>query len=526
MLYIKLALVLLSGCVVFFFCVLKYKKITPEYRLPMQILKFPFNKYTCLIIVFVILSLVTLVLMLFASWPKDDEWLLIGSRNMGWKTRLQDESHAYYFWCGRGAELIGRVWCLSRNIWENWVVTPIVLVSIPFLMKRLCAPETFRLSSMRGVCFIVCSFSLLMLISPRFYAKYWVNVTYVWTSAAAVFFLGTFRTISSNNIWYAGVTFFVAFFGGWSTECGSAAIGIVFALLIYLHLKRKKEWTASHFAALVGYTAGAYMMYSSGAVHGRAGSEETILTGMNYEQITAYVQNLTWDRVKALKGGCVISNLKDVPYELRICFWPYLMELLFNVAHVAIIATSVLIITSLIYCKRNFVPILLSIGLLALAFVTASSYLLGAIPNSSSLYPAAFIVFSAFCYMLLNAKIPKPFIVIATFILCLIMCKSYIPATYQAITYVPQREIRDRELERQAQQRLPNIVLPPLPNTERLVAEPAKALILQHSISDNTEDYTNQCVIRYYQIRDGFKPDSIIQLKSEKPAPSALRASQ
>lgn len=513
MLYIKLTL-LLTTCGIFFFCLLKYTKIALQYRLSRPSFNFTFNKYTHFVIVFSILSLITLAMMLYSSWPKDDEWLLIGSRNMGWKSRLEDESHAYYFWCGRGSELIGRVWGLSRNMWESWVINPIVLLTIPFLMKRLCAPTAFRLSSFRGLCFIICSFSLLMLTSPYFYAKYWVNVTYVWTSAAAVFFLGTFRSSSSNNAWYASITFLAAFFAGWSTECGSAATGIVFALLIYLHLRNKKTWSAQHFAALIGYIAGAYMMYSSTAVHGRAGSEATILTGMSYEQITEYVQNLTWEKVKALKGGCVTSNLKDVPYELRIYFWPYLMEYLTNMAQVAIIATTILIIVALRYLKANAKVILVSVALLALACITASSYLAGAIPYNGSLYPAAFIIFASFCYLLANIRISKYIMGLLSLVLCFMMCRFYLPATYQTVSYIPQRTIRDQELERQALQRIPNIVLPPLPDTERLSEEPARTLVLSNNISANTEDYTNQCVIRYYQIRDSFKADSVIQLKT------------
>ena len=516
MLYIKLGLVL-SLCGIIFISLLKYRKIALKFNLCKPVVNFPLNKYTYTIIAFAVLSLITLVLMLYASWPKDDEWLLLGSRNMGWKSRLLDENHAYYYWCGRGTEVIGRVLCLSRNMWENWVVTPIVLVSIPFLMKRLCAPTAFRLSSFRGLCFIICSFSLLMLTSPYFYAKYWVNVTYVWTSAAAVFFLGTFRSSSSNNAWCTSITFLAAFFAGWSTECGSAAIGIVFFLLIYLHMRNKKTWSALHLAALIGYLAGAYMKYSSGAARGRAGDVATILTGMSYEQITEYVQNLTWEKVKALKGGCVTSNLKDVPYELRIYFWPYLMEYLTNMAQVAIIATTILIIVALRYLKANAKVILVSVALLALACITASSYLAGAIPYNGSLYPAAFIIFASFCYLLANIRISKYIMGLLSLVLCFMMCRLYLPATYQTVSYIPQRTIRDQELERQALQRIPNIVLPPLPDTERLSEEPARTLVLSNNISDNTEDYTNQCVIRYYQIRDSFKADSVIQLK----APSA-----
>lgn len=476
---------------------------------------FTWNKYSYCIASVTFIFILFLTFMLYTAWPRSDEWLLIKFREEGLLKGINTAKYYYSNWCSRAPEFIGVAFGLSRDMWENRLLTPLFVSSIPFLAFTLCAPNGIKLSSREGLLFIASADALILLIAPYFYANYWVNVTYVWTAASALLFLCLFRRKYSQRISASIVAFITALIAGWSTECGSLAFGALVLLFSYEHY-RKKSWTRLQTIALIGFIAGCFMLYTSPAMLRRAASDHTILEGMTSEQIYDYVQNLSWEKVKALKGGAVMAVLKDVPYHLRIYFWPYLMELYLGIAGPALIACGSVLCMAAVHFRRNRKTMLYSVIGLGISVACASFYLAGAIPHMGSIYPAAFIAFIVFCYLLVNLRLHLLIRITVTLTLCTIAITKYVPGTLHAFQLVPLRAQRDIELDRQAHLRKEEIILPPIPELELNREGIAATLTLHGNIIDDSKSWTNTNVANWVKVHYGYMPKSVIQQKSGK----------
>ena len=488
-------------------CILTY----PEEKLP----RLKPNRYTFYIISITLLFIFFLVLMLLTTWPKGDEWMLITCRESGLSNSFRGAGNQYYIWCSRIAEFIGIAFGLSRSMWENRILTPFFISVIPFISFALCAPRESKLSSRDGFLFIVAEDSLLLLIAPYFYASYWCNVTYVWTAAFSVLVLLLFRRCHSRGLLISFGAFSAAVIAGWSTECGAFSLGLLITLLTYEHI-RKRTWSNIQTIIIVGFVAGCFMLYSSPAMHNRSGSAQTFLSTMTPDQIHEYVRNLSWEKVKALKGGAVIAVLKDVPYHLRIYFWPYLMELFWGIAGPALIACGAISCLSVGDFRKNR-KILIHGGIgLTVSIVCATIYLAGAIPNQGSLYPAAVITLLTFCYLFTNIKLAPVIRGFIAAILCAASLIQYVPGIVDALRMIPLRTQRDIELDRQARLRREEIILPPIPELEHPQSEVTYTLTARWGITDDSKSWTNTNVANWVKVHYGYMPKSVIQQKSGK----------
>ena len=476
---------------------------------------FTWNKYSYCIAVITFIFILFLTLMLYTAWPRGDEWMLIKCREEGLLKGINTAKYYYSNWCSRAPEFIGVAFGLSRNMWQNRLITPFFVSAIPFLAFTLCAPRGLKLSSIEGLLFIASAYALILLIAPYFYSCYWVNVTYVWTAAFALLFLYLFRRKYGRHTSTLIVAFISALIAGWSTECGSLAFGALVLLFSYEHY-RKKSWTRLQTIALIGFIAGCFMLFTSPAMHRRATCDHTILENMTQEQIYDYVRNLSWEKVKALKGGAVIAVLKDVPYHLRIYFWPYLMELYLGIAGPALIACGSVFCMAAMHFRQNRKAMIYCLIGLGISVSCASFYLAGAIPNRGSIYPAAFIAFIAFCYLLANTKLHTIIRIGITLLLCAIAITQYVPGTIYAARLVPLRTQRDVELDRQARLHQEEIILPPIPELEHNRKGIAETLTQKGNISDDSSSWTNTNVAKWIKVHYGYMPKSVIQQKSDK----------
>lgn len=444
------------------------------------------NRYTFCIIAITILFIFMLMLMLLTTWPKGDEWMLITCRESGLSNSFRGAGNQYYIWCSRIAESIGIAFGLSRNMWENRILTPFFISIIPFISFSLCSPRGLGLSSRDGLFFIVAADSLLLLIAPYFYASYWVNVTYVWTTAFSVLLLLLFRKCLSSGLLISFGAFSAAVIVGWSTECGAFSWGLLITLLTYEHI-RKRTWSNIQTIIIVGFFAGCFMLYSSPAMNNRSESARTFLSTMTPEQIHEYVRDLSWEKVKALKGGAVIAVLKDVPYHLRIYFWPYLMELFWGIAKPTLIACGAMSCLAVGEFRKNRKILFLGGIGLTISIVCATIYLAGAIPNQGSLYPAAFITFLTFCYLFANIKSAPVIRGSLAALLCAASLIQYVPGIIDAFRMIPLRTQRDIALDRQARLRKEEIILPPIPELEHPQNEVTYTLTARWGITDDSK---------------------------------------
>lgn len=409
----------------------------------------------------------------YFSWPSGDEWLLMTRGEFGLITRLKVAVSNYFGWCSRLPEVIGTVGGLSRTCWQDWVITPIFVMCAPFAVWRFVQAIAAELKNKRiPISFYLLVISCILLISPYYYAEYWVNVTYIWTSVPAVYLVAIMLDthVDDCNLWRFAGGYLLGLYCGWGTETLAQALLLIsFACLIRTYI-RKRQINLFQFACCLGVWSGVFMLLSSSAMEARAAATSTLLSDMSEGEVVRYVTNLDWEKVVALRGSAAFANLVDVPFFLRRFFIPYGLSVYANVAIVPLLLLGLLTLLSVWYRQWKDIAICCVLG--GVSVEMAVAYVAGALPMYPAYIPPAVVLICACAYLYCRVRICRFLRYVLSFILFAVVILEYVPDIWIASSYKQWDKEVDVAVAQQSDVGRKYIILPkipPLPRTFSLV---------------------------------------------------------
>lgn len=404
---------------------------------------------SCLIaLVFsVLLAFMGLAIFLYSSWLNGDDFVILGLSSLPLKERIVIAGGSYLHWVSRVGELVANIGGISFNRWQIWVLTPLLLISLPFITWKLVRrPSAPGICSPDGILFFW--FIVLLLLTPtskgwwQTMSVYVVGMNYLWPSVATMLLMALLirqkETQAPTTRFLPGLKcstmFALGMFCGWGAECTSVfLIPFSFAWLLYHSAKKiKMPWPT--FPALMGIITGTMMLFLSTAHSFRSIKAESFRSirpeDMPYEQIIDFVQHLTPEKVALLGGDNVI--LTGIPIYLHIYFWPYAAKLFLPIA-LPFTAALVLMLCFLARHPKFKIIFTLSCAAVATSWLVASSYLAQCIPTAMSFTPPAFFILAAcglaFAYL---KNWQKTAILVCTIIY---LGFTTFPAAYETLVY-------------------------------------------------------------------------------------------
>lgn len=418
----------------------------------------------CMATAFLLVALVS-----YFSWPTGDEWLLMTRGEFGLMERLKVAVSNYSGWCSRLPEIIGTVGGLDRTCWQDWVITPFFVMFAPFAVWRFVQTFATELKNQKiSLSFYLLVISCFLLISPYYYAEYWVNVTYIWTSVPAVYLAAImFDTHEEgSNLWKFVGCYLLGLYCGWGTETQAQALLLIsFACLIRTYI-RNRQINLFQFACCLGIWSGAFMVLSSSAMEARAATTSTLLSDMTSEEVVRYVTNLDWEKVTALRGAAALANLVDVPLFLRWFFIPYGLSVYASVAIVPLLLLGVLVLLSV--WNRQWKDIAVCCMLVFVSVEMVMAYVAGALPMYPAYIPPAVVLICACAYLYSRVRIHRFFRYVLSFMLFAVVILEYIPDIWIASSYKQWDKEVDVAVAQQSLSGQKHIILPkipPLPHT-------------------------------------------------------------
>ncbi len=480
------------------------------------------------IIICMVLAYAMLASASFLSWPTGDEWVLMRRATLPLHERISLAIDSHFSWVARFPEIVGAMG-LHRNCWQDWLITPLFVIAAPLAILRLCN----RISGERQI--MTPSFYIFLLagalfISPYYYTSYWVNVTYVWTSVPIIYFVSLFwdkptENASSRKIVAIGA---LGIYCGWATETTAQLLMILLSIRVAWLFIKKTPPSKLQISAYIGCMIGVYMLLSSPALECRQSNSASFLTSMDKEDILAFVQNLTWEKVQSLGGGLTAcyANLKGIPFLWRCYFIPYILLLYLDVAFIPACLFAILAIVA-IFTKKWRTLAIAGI-MMALSIESALAYLAGAIPHTGSYIPPAIIALCAGGYLLHQLKTAKWLKLTLNTLLMGLTIIIYIPDIFTAAQYKHIDNELDGTIAKLSAQGhtdiiLENLKLPPLQapdhnipsRRKQFIHGPLKSMIYNNQIKyDHRKTWTNITVTRYFQTM--YPIESIRRLEQSK----------
>ena len=413
----------------------------------------------CMVFAFLLVALVS-----YFSWPGGDEWLLMTRGEFGLIARLKIAANNYYGWCSRLPEIIGTVGGLDRTCWQDWVITPIFVMLAPFAVWRFVQALDSELKNQKiSLSFYLLVISCFLLISPYYYAEYWVNVTYIWTSVPAVYLVAIMLDTheEGSNLWKFVGCYLLGLYCGWGTETLAQLLLLLsFFCLIRTYIQ-DRQINLVQFACCLGIWSGAFMVLSSSAMEARAAVTSTLLSDMSAEEVVHYVTNLDWEKVTALSGAAAIAILVDVPLLLRGFFIPYGLAVFASVAIVPLLLLGVLVLLTVWTRQWKNVAVCCLMVLVAVEMVIA--YVVGALPKAPAYMPSAVVLICTCAYLYSKIRIHRFLRYVLSFTLCAVVILEYVPAIWIASSYKQWDKEVDVVVAQQSAVGRKHIILPKIP---------------------------------------------------------------
>lgn len=452
--------------------------------------------------------------LLYTTWHQIDDYSFMVKQSnnivpITWDAALW----GYTTWVARCGDFFITLFHLSESRAWVWIVTPAMVVSIPFALYRLFrqrAEDTIL--SPKGFLFFWFCFFLFILCNIAYWRPFWcyaAGVNYLWTSVGFLWLISCYNPVNWNasqrkaELLGIGV-FLLGFLCGWAMECTVVTLVPLLVAWGGYNIYRKKPLPGFCWAGVVGAIWGAFVLLASPAHITRAArianTRKIDIAGMTPEQITNFVQNLDWNQVNLLKGAASNISLQGIPLHQHVYFIPYAWDRLWEVACVPLVVALVSMVSLLLSnrCRSEWKKVVIALALCTLSCVMAFSYLAACIPTHNSFLPCAFVAATAAALLFFahsdNRWSPRQ--LTATGILILIGLLVFIPAGKEAWRALPYRDACYAEIHRQKAAGIQDIVLPyPLPDV------PANKLRLIGFLNSDAKQYPNTAAARYYKVR-------------------------
>lgn len=476
------------------------------------------GKRACLIGVLVSSVLVygCFAFLLSLAWFKGDDYLY-ATHDVFSLSHVYGAIHTYLTRVSRVGEIVAFFLGLMSSRWQHWVFTPFFLVALPFTLVRLVKVRCTYTSGRFLLAFWFIVFLALQSVHTNgYWRSYWcftASTNYFWSTVVTFVFLPLlFPWKWGDDMHHTGwrkrlgilLAFSLGVYSGWGTEAMTVTLlPLLTCWMLYLWVKEKRIPMKSWFGYL-GFCLGAFFLFASPALARRAlegaVSRTLDVAALTSDEISAFVQTLTPEKLKLLVDGCGCVNLGGIPMLERIYFLPFLAEVYWSCCEYPTWVLIALIGLTLIFrpadWKKN---LLIAGGMYAISWVCAISYLGGAIPGVTSFLPPSFIVMSA-CVLLfvnLRGRFYMPMLTVVTVVVSITGLQLLVPPTMEAYHYKKYEKEKFAEIERQKAVGIKHVVLYrtwPAPPRDAL------GMICSMELGANPKGYPNSCARHYYGV--------------------------
>ena len=375
--------------------------------------------------------------LLYTAWFQGDDFACTGTANI-----LRD----YMNRISRIGEIICHSWVLGVDRWQVWIINPLLAVTFPLAVWRLLGNSWKSYWSLSGFLFSIFIVPLLLMSCrvENYWRNWWcyaASCNYLWPSIATVWLLSAYNPKNWNKngdraklicLWLV-----LGVFCGWGQEAGTVIL--LPALVIWMVVRvYKKYYIPGHcLAGFVGVLLGACLLFASPALNNRVLGSLSIRKidpgQLSLEELSDFLHNLTSANLSLLRGDGGNIVLEGISYLDRLYFVPHLSQIFWKCS---VIPTCVCCALLLCLCCTLKKPQLLktwgiSLSCIALAWVSAFSYMAGCIPGHMSYLVSCFIILLV-CACLYQKIVHT--VIKSLFSLCIIAyaCWLFVPAGINA----------------------------------------------------------------------------------------------
>ena len=474
------------------------------------------EKWWWILVSSVVVVYVFLSMLLYTAWLQNDDYVFSGILS---KTTLPADlwaaaAHRYSTWVARFGDFFNVLFPLSDSRWQVWVITPALVVSIPFALHRLFRRDSKEcMVSSKGILFFwFCCFLFLLSAATPYWApffSYTINANYVWPSIGFIWLFSIYNPTNWNKCGYNSFAcwgvFFLAFICGWAAECTAV---ILVPLLVLLGAC--SEWKGVKlppicWSGIVGSVWGAFVLFASPAHIARnakiSATRQLNIDRLTPEQISEFVQNLDWEKVSLLKGASGNISLSGIPLHEHIYFIPYLLDEMWKTASVPFCVAGLLLISLLLSSRyiREIRSAGVSVCICIIACLVAFSYLAACIPTKNSFIPCSFMAATAasllfFAHTGVNKCSARQ--LIATLVIAIVGCMTFIPAGVEAWSYLPCRSAYYAKIREQAAAGKENVII-----HCPFSIKPKNRLSLIGVLKNDPKAYPNNFAAKYYEVK-------------------------
>ena len=393
------------------------------------------------------IAMAGLVALMYSSWLGGDDFVLLGLSSLPLKERIVIAGGSYFHWVSRIGESIADIGNISFYRWQIIILTPLLLLSVPFSLWRIVHPrDKVSIFSKDGVLFFWFIMLLLMLPASKGWWQslivYAFCLNYIWPTVAILVLLALILKAeepsrpTGTRVALAkwGGMFTLGIFCGWGSECTTVfLLPFCLAWLLY-HCVKRTRLPLHVLAAIKGVTLGAMFLFHSTAHACRAVKAESFRAispeNMSPEQVLDFVQHLTPEKVAMLGGDNVI--LTGIPLHLHMYFLPFMAKLFFPIALPFMLAVAIMLPCLLLHADRKRIFLFSALGL-ATAWVIASSYLAKCIPTAASFAPPAFFILAACALAFVHLKTWQKAAMLI--LAACASCHTFLPSAWEAFQY-------------------------------------------------------------------------------------------
>lgn len=460
--------------------------------------------------------------LLYTAWLKGDDFFFVCDDPFA-ASKVYGSIHCYLNHVSRFGELLGRMVGLSANRWQNWVFTPLILVILPFVMAQLVQPRKI-VSAGRMLAFYW--FACFMLLqSVAIMQGYWRNfwcyaaaVNYLWGTAICMLFLVYMFPQRWDNCHLKGWKRFlccVVMFGagccsGWSIEAVTVVLlPLLVGAMVWYRIKSGSV-PMPCWSGLAGMGWGAFLLLGSPALSRRSVNEAATraldVYTMSSEQLTDFLQNLTPEKMKLLEGSSGVVNLAGIPMLQHMYFLPFLAERYWNSCMIPTIAFAILQVLTLWLRPESWKQSsLLALGIYALSWLSACSYLGGCVPTHMSFLPQSFMVVIAcsLLFLKLRGRYAKQILTCITLMVVAMGLMKFVPAGVEAWQYKKYEKERFESIARQKAAGCEVIILPQ--PSWPVEPEDSLGLIRSMDFGPGVNDYPNGPARAYFKVQGIMK---------------------
>lgn len=471
-------------------------------------------KWRVCLFAFCVVSGGLLALFLHTAWMSLDSWVFYSHGSI-----LSNARSALEFYMStnaRGAEFLLKVITIPENMWQNYIITPIVCLFIPYTAFRLLTGGEEAFISRKGVSFYVFFFLLLLLtvdVVNHSYGNFYmlpIAANYLWPVPCTLYFLSCFRKwlmVDAENpdiqsLAKRIIAFLMGLVACWGPECVCVLmLPLLVVHAFYTAYKKLKisEWCLWGY---MGAVWGAFFLFASPGIYGRAmyglSTRKIDFSSFSSNQLDEYFRGFSLESCGDFVdfSGCI--NFSDLPLQYHLFFIPCFLLRFYTCCRWVMLIFSILFILHLTKTypqRRNL--LFISLLIIAGGLLCAASYLMGGIPTPSSYQPGVIILSLAVALLFLHL----PYKIIPQVVLICLMggylLYSMGPITYQQLQYKHYEKERFAEIHRQRAEGKEYIVLPSMPEH----VQDKWGMLALHQLEKDFSDYPNTAAARRYGVK-------------------------